>query len=290
MRCRYCGAANPDGELRCSKCQRRLSAAPARPAPDTYPIIETAAAPALDLSPRAVAEAPRLEVASNRPAVSKGHRSAPPVQPALFPYREPLRVVVPGEHRDMQAPAAKARAAESPRMLHKPKTASGQAAFNFDAPPPPSKPFSKEMDRRSDYPVAPLQLRAMAAMFDAGLVVGLTALFLLSVRFCLGALPLGTPFYFSYAAGMLLIAGAYKMLFCMFGQVTLGLQGAHLKLVSFDGHRPTPGQRFVRMFSGWVSLASAGMGVLWALADQESLSWHDHISQTFLTHYPPEED
>jgi hypothetical protein len=32
------------------------------------------------------------------------------------------------------------------------------------------------------------------------------------------------------------------------------------------------------------------MGMLWALTDQESLTWHDHISQTLLTHQPPEEE
>jgi uncharacterized RDD family membrane protein YckC len=72
--------------------------------------------------------------------------------------------------------------------------------------------------------------------------------------------------------------------------VSLGLQGAHLNVVSFDGLRPTRGQRILRLFAGWLSVASAGMGMLWALTDQESLTWHDHISQTLLTHQPPEEE
>ena len=28
---------------------------------------------------------------------------------------------------------------------------------------------------------------------------------------------------------------------------------------------------------------SAGLGLLWSLADEESLTWHDHMSKTFPT-------
>jgi uncharacterized RDD family membrane protein YckC len=76
----------------------------------------------------------------------------------------------------------------------------------------------------------------------------------------------------------------------MFGQVSLGLQGAHLNVVSFDGLRPTSALRFARLWAGWLSVLSAGMGVLWALSDQETLTWHDHVSQTMLTHQPAEEE
>ena len=41
--------------------------------------------------------------------------------------------------------------------------------------------------------------------------------------------------------------------------------------------------RIVRQFAGILSLASAGVGLLWALVDEESLTWHDHISKTFPT-------
>jgi uncharacterized RDD family membrane protein YckC len=290
MRCRYCGSSNPEGELRCTKCQRRLSAGDAHQAPSTYPVIETAAAPALDLQPRESRPPARPQLAAVNSDSEAGRRNAPPTQPPLFQYREPRKIVGLQEYTGAPQQAPRPRSPEQPRMAHKARAVPGQAAFNFDTPPPPSKPFSREMDRRSDFPVAPLQLRAMAAMFDLGVVLSLLACFFITVRVCLGFIPMAPVFMACYTAGGVLIAAAYKLLFCMFGQVTLGLQGAHLEVVSFDGHRPTSSQRFMRMTSGWVSLASAGMGVLWALADQERLSWHDHISQTFLTHYQPEEE
>jgi hypothetical protein len=37
------------------------------------------------------------------------------------------------------------------------------------------------------------------------------------------------------------------------------------------------------MASGFLSLAAGGLGLLWALVDEETLTWHDHISKTFPT-------
>jgi uncharacterized RDD family membrane protein YckC len=289
MRCRYCGAENPHDELRCGKCQRRLAQPQASPSRDAYPVIETAAAPALDSlresAPRASAAPAGPQLAAARAGAAA--RTAPPVQPALFPYREPRKVVGFGEY---SAPPAVKKSAETARHAPKHKLVPGQSSFDFTAPAPPSRPLTREIHRRADYAVAPLQLRAMASLFDLGLSVGFLALFLLTVRLCLGFLPLSTPFLFCYAGAALVITGVYKLLWCMFGHVSLGLQGAHLNVVSFDGLRPTCAQRFMRLFAGWLSVASAGMGVLWALSDQEKLTWHDHISQTLLTHQPPDEE
>lgn len=282
MRCRYCGAENPHDEMRCVRCQRRL-ASDARPSPESCPVIETAVAPALDAAP---ARAPRqgLRLAVTRPEAEP--RPAVAVQPALFPYREPRKVVGFDQYA---APAEARRRHDAGSAAPRRKDRPGQAAFDFDLPSPPSRPLTREIHRRKDYAVAPLQLRAMATAFDLGLSLGFSAAFLLTVRLFLGRLPLETPFLLAYAAATVLISGLYKLLWCAFGQVSLGLQGAHLNVVSFDGLRPTCGQRFLRLFAGWLSVASAGMGMLWALSDQETLTWHDHISQTLLTHQPPED-
>lgn len=269
--------------MRCVKCHRRMDEGNGY-----YPVMDGAAAPDLNYEEEGelvgARSGARLTTVHSNPEVSR--TSGRPTQPPLFPYRAPSKVVGLTEY-DIPKQATRQRTAAQ----HRPRRPNpGQGTFEFETPAPPSQPFSREMDRRTDYPVAPLALRGMAALFDCGLVLGMLGLFLLTVRLTLGFVPTGTIFYFCYAFATLLIAGTYKLLYCMFGQVTLGLQGAHLQVVSFDGHRPTVSQRFVRMGSGWISLASVGMGVLWSLADREFLTWHDHISQTFLTHYDPEED
>jgi hypothetical protein len=40
-----------------------------------------------------------------------------------------------------------------------------------------------------------------------------------------------------------------------------------------------------RLASGALSFCAAGLGFLWALVDEETLTWHDHISRTFPTPY-----
>ena len=56
-----------------------------------------------------------------------------------------------------------------------------------------------------------------------------------------------------------------------------------LALINFDGQAPTRKQRLARTASGFLSLAAGGLGLVWSLVDEETLTWHDHISKTFLT-------
>jgi hypothetical protein len=53
--------------------------------------------------------------------------------------------------------------------------------------------------------------------------------------------------------------------------------------VDFDGRRPDREQRRMRLVAGLLSLSAAGLGLVWALVDEENLTWHDHISKTFPT-------
>jgi hypothetical protein len=39
------------------------------------------------------------------------------------------------------------------------------------------------------------------------------------------------------------------------------------------------------MFGSFLSYTVGGLGLVWALVDEEQLAWHDHISKTFPTPY-----
>ena len=56
----------------------------------------------------------------------------------------------------------------------------------------------------------------------------------------------------------------------------------HLRLTTFDGFRPELRQRLLRFAGSCLSLCTV-VGLLWSLADEESLTWQDHISRTFPT-------
>jgi len=79
------------------------------------------------------------------------------------------------------------------------------------------------------------------------------------------------------------VAFLYRLLWCLGNGDTPGMRFAGLRLVNFDGRPPDRDQRLLRLGASVLSLASAGLGLVWALVDEESLTWHDHISKTFPT-------
>ena len=92
------------------------------------------------------------------------------------------------------------------------------------------------------------------------------------------------PWYLPAAVPVALSLG-YKALWAVFEHPTIGLQSFGLDVISMDGHRPTVGQRMVRVFAGWLTVGGM-VGALWAVVSQERYSMQDMISQTFLTERP----
>lgn len=287
MRCRYCGTDNYPDDARCVKCQRRLSLPGAWGAQSAPPVVDTATAPALDVSPAEMERniQRRLETVAHNPEVQK---RLVPRQQALFAHREQAKVVAfdgPGAdpRTKFYRKPADPLAAERPRS-GRGKTSLNQFKFEFNVPARPSQPFTREIDR-SQLPVnvAPLSLRALASTLDLLVVGFLCAVFLGAVRLWLGNLPIAASNWYYFAPTPLLLAMAYKVMFAVSGQDTLGLQSARLSLISYDGSVPTCTQRLARIGMGMLSIAAAGLGLLWAVTDEESLTWHDMATQTFLT-------
>ena len=71
------------------------------------------------------------------------------------------------------------------------------------------------------------------------------------------------------------------------GRETAGMNGAQLHLVTFDGAPLDARNRAVRFVAAWLSYCSGGLGLLWAIADEENLAFHDHISKTYPAELPP---
>jgi uncharacterized RDD family membrane protein YckC len=59
------------------------------------------------------------------------------------------------------------------------------------------------------------------------------------------------------------------------------MAAVQLRLINFDGNRPSREERLLRVLVSIVSFASLGVGLLWCLFDEEKLTWHDHITKTF---------
>lgn len=270
--CHYCRATNTDDEHRCRRCGRRLEGAAGGTASEAHPIHvqgALAAAPAPVRRPPAPRRTPTVEG---------------PAQHVLFNLREPRKVIpfesAAGVQPRPAAPRAGSRRAPTPRP---PDT---QQKLDFLPPAPPAARKLKttvEAVIYCDAPVAAKMHRALAAALDASMVVIAFGVFLLSFHLLGGEIVLDTTGFAVLAGAFAAVAFFYHLLWLVGQCDSPGRRWMHLRLTNFDGFPPDATQRAARFVGACLSLASLGIGVLWAVMDEESLTWHDHISKTFLT-------
>jgi len=267
MECRYCQAPNAEDDHRCRRCGRRLRLGAV--------YTNSATAPALDYDVRENASVPSAVAEAAAPASA---RRAANYQPSLFTSRE-LPRVVPFESIAPGAIEAPPRKAPSQPRARARKTIPGQQSLEFIS----SRAKVADGVIYCDAPVAIPLHRAMATALDASMIAIALAIFAVVFHFAGGQIVLSTkaiPLFLGVIAGVTVF---YKLLWCVGGGDTPGMKWTHLALVDFDGHAPTRRQRLQRTASGFLSVLAAGIGVLWLLVDEETLTWHDHISRTFPT-------
>jgi uncharacterized RDD family membrane protein YckC len=134
-----------------------------------------------------------------------------------------------------------------------------------------------------DAPVALPVHRLMAAAVDGSMIAIAMALFTAIFYLSGGHIVESKQTAPLLAAVVGAVALFYRLLWCLADGDTPGMRFAGLRLVNFDGRRPDRDQRGVRQAAYLLSLLSAGLGLVWALVDEENLTWHDHISKTFPT-------
>ena len=282
MICRHCSAVNAEDIHRCFRCGRRL-AGYARPATDSYPIIGSTA---LELETY-TQHGPVI-------AVAEALEPAPEPQIHRIEYQRPLFA---GAHRVMELPVPVAR----PRQMPGGPTAAARRARSGQ-PPAPRKAIAQNGAQQSlvfedfsaqesvpliycEAPVATPMHRITAGFLDASMILASLGLFLITFELCGGQVVLTRMTIPLYAGILLVLALFYKLLFCMCGSDTPGMVWTQLRLLNFDGHIPDRDERMQRMFGSFLAYTVGGLGMVWALVDEEQLAWHDHISKTFPTPY-----
>jgi uncharacterized RDD family membrane protein YckC len=136
------------------------------------------------------------------------------------------------------------------------------------------------------YPVASMDERRIAGLIDAAFLLfaygGFLTLF--------GSL--GGQFTFSKLSAAVCIATfvivylQYFALFTIFGGTTPGMMLRGLQVASFAGETPTPRQLLWRSMGYMLSAGTFFMGFLWAMWDEDALTWHDRLSRTYLSPAP----
>jgi uncharacterized RDD family membrane protein YckC len=130
--------------------------------------------------------------------------------------------------------------------------------------------------------LAPFGLRAMAALVDGALIVGAFMVAAATIAGHIKAMPSMKEMELISALALAAIALLYHALFFTLAEGTPGMKYARISLCTFDDELPTRAQKRSRLAALFLSLLPIGLGVAWAIFDEEHLSWHDRLSRTYL--------
>ena len=201
---------------------------------------------------------------------------------------QPLVPAVPAarERRPVEARRAPAAKGE-PRRRSVTQTQNDlQPGLDFLVPPPQGPRTLKtqvEAVIYCDAMVASPKHRAIASALDGGMIfIGFGA-FLFTFHLMGGMFHLNRqtiPFFIGVLGTLALF---YSLLWVWSGRDTLGMRWTKLRLIDFDGLPAARRDRILRIAGACLSCCAGGVGLLWALVDEEKLTWHDHISKTFPT-------
>lgn len=300
MTCQHCQTWILDVEHRCRRCGRRVRSTPPRISPATYPIAAAATAPAYDFSLRG-------EIVSSPLARARTFVQQDPGQQPLFsqPVSEPRIIPFDQLTSPEERESIRARAADLARplplkhskveALHARPQKRGRDIRGRDAGRPNLDQRRLEFQGEEqllsqpepsiicDALVAPAQLRFKAALVDGAIVLAGCAVCVAFYLYVGGQVLLDKHVLPFLLMSLLTVPLVYKLLWSYAGQDSIGMQRLGLRLVDFDGNVPSRQKRYLRMFGSLISLLAAGIGVLWTFVDEDTLTWHDHISNTFPT-------
>jgi uncharacterized RDD family membrane protein YckC len=147
------------------------------------------------------------------------------------------------------------------------------------------QPVAESLDDASfEIPLnpAPISARALALAIDSGIALTGAAIFAMLVAIITDFNPQGKQQLICIGGLLALCWAAYHYLFFVYGGATPGMNTAQLEFADFERNFPSHQARASRAASLLLSCLSLGLGFAWALVDEDSLCWHDRISQTYL--------
>jgi uncharacterized RDD family membrane protein YckC len=211
-----------------------------------------------------VPDAPKFARAVQRPLFQESSKVVP-IQPPR-PRSRPETPSKPSARRTSRVPEEQGRLDFLPPAPPKPRTlgTTVEAVIYCEAP------------------VATILHRAVAAALDWSMVLIAYGLFLVAFRLMGGEFTLSKTNMLMFGGMLPLIALTYGLFWTIAGTETAGMHWTHLRLTTFDGFPPEAKQRILRFAGSCLSMCTVA-GLLWSFADEESLTWQDHISHTFPT-------
>ena len=151
-----------------------------------------------------------------------------------------------------------------------------------DLDPAPETPLLPSLLRPQ---TAPFALRAMASLLDAGIVLAAVVLFAGIFAKVAGQIPGGWPGIAALAGVTLVLHVLYGLFFFTLSDQTPGMRYARIGFCTFADENPTRAALRKRVLTQLLALAPLGMGLLWALLDEDRLGWHDRLTHMYQRAY-----
>jgi uncharacterized RDD family membrane protein YckC len=167
-----------------------------------------------------------------------------------------------------------------------------QAALDFTpvaAAPPRTLTNGIPATNHCQRPVATVAHRFFASVVDVSMILlgfGAFAGTTQAIGWMVGApeiLGEGHSMLMTLGAFFLAMTTFYGLIWLFAERESAGMRMAGLELVTFDNAPLDMRTRLIRMGATWISIGAGAMGVIWAIADEEHLTWQDHISSSFPT-------
>lgn len=219
---------------------------------------------------------------SGLPGISAGSGAA--AAPALAPMVPEIPVAKVESSRTAVRPTLKPTA--KPAVKRPSTEEEAQATLDFVSL---SKPAGRTLKTNAeaviycDATVAAPVHRATAAALDGSMILIAFGMMLGTFLVIAHPGPLNKSALLITGGLLMVTALLYGLTFAIAGTVTPGLRWTNLRLINFDGFAPDWRSRALRLTGCWIGTLSGGLGLLWALVDEENLTWHDHISKSFPT-------
>jgi uncharacterized RDD family membrane protein YckC len=133
------------------------------------------------------------------------------------------------------------------------------------------------------HPLASIDDRRLAALIDFCCLLFAYGGFLMLFGSLGGEFTLSKLNAAVYITAFAIVYLQYFALFTIFGGTTPGMMMRGLQVVSFSGEPPTPRQMLLRSAGYMLSAGTFFLGFLWAMWDEDELTWHDRLSRTHLS-------
>src|SRR5947209_15315268 len=208
-----------------------------------------------------------------------------PEPPKIIRFPRPvLAQPVPVEQDPVEELELAEPVLDTPRILDAPEPQPEQMDLLSSFADIRLEPQAENARGNVDLPLrpAPLQQRIFAGLVDASVVLIASIIFAIAFMTMAKGLP--------QTRMMLLCAGmicatlwlVYQYLFLVYSTGTPGMQMAQLELCTFKGESVSISLRRWRALASMLSGCSLGLGFAWAFVDEDTLGWHDRITQTHL--------